>query len=135
MLTLLFRTVLRAAHVSCTVLRTGFAFGTVLHAALVSCAVLHAGFVFYTILLAALSFAPFCVPISFSCTVSLATFISRIVSRVLRRFPLHVAHTAWFYRRFAFSLAFAYRAVMLTAWSSHEPDFDRFGTQTALLST
>ena len=69
----------------------------------------------------------------FSCIISRAA--SRIVLRVLRRSLLHVACIAWFYRRFAFPLAFAYRVVMLTAWSSHELGFARFGAQIALLST
>ena len=108
---LFFRSVLRAILFSRPVLR----------APLLPCLVLRA------VLLSRL----FCAPFSLFCIVLRALLISRLVLRVLRRFPLHVDRIAWFSRCFVFSLAFAYRAVMLTAWSSHELGFAWFGTQTA----
>ena len=130
-----FGTILRARFAFGTVSRVRSVFGTVSHAALLS-VLFRVPLCFLAPFRVPLLFlAPFCVPILFSCTVLCATLVSRIVLRVLCRFLLHVACIAWFYHRFAFPSAFAYRAMMLIAWSSHEPGFAWFGTQTALLST
>ena len=128
-------TVLHADFVSCTVLSADFVSRTVLRAGFVSCTALHAGFVSRTVLHACFVFCTILCAYFVSCTVSRAASFSRTISHVLSCFLLHVARIAWFYRCFVLSPAFAYRAVMLTAWSSHEPGFARFGTQTALLST